>query len=159
LVAAPAGFVFPFILTHVCACLCDAGGDVDFEEFCIWFKKISGPNHGDHFRQLSWQGIEQMQIFVVNSHAQKFTIWVTRNDTIESVRAKMQDKEGHLHDDESVLTYDADGRLGSQPPVELKDGRTLAYYGIGRNAVINKQMQSPQVSPQSSFEFPALRST
>ena len=122
---------------------CLVGGDIDYGEFCIWFRKMSGPKHGDHMRQLSWQGHERMQIFVVNAHAQKFTLWVSRHETVESVRAKMQDKEGHAYDDESVLTYDPDGRIGDQPPFILRDGRTLAYYGIPRNAVLNKQRHSP----------------
>lgn len=123
-------------------------GTVDYDEFCIWFKKISGPKHGDHMRQLSWQGHEQMQIFFVNAHAQKFVLWVARSDTVESVRAKMQEKEGHAHDDESVITYDPDGRLGDQPPVVLMNGRTLAYYGIPKNAVLNKQLPSSGLSTQ-----------
>lgn len=98
-----------------------------------------GPKHGDHMRQLSWQGNEQMQIFFVNTHAQKFMLWVSRTDTVESVRAKMLEKEGHLHDDESVITYDPDGRFGEQAAFVLQDGRTLAYYGIPRNAVLTKQ--------------------
>jgi len=87
----------------------NGSGEVDFEEFRPWFMRMFGPNHGDHMRELSRQGLEDMQIFVTNAHAQKFTIWVGREETIESVRAKMQDKEGHAHDDESVLTYDPDG--------------------------------------------------
>eukprot|EP01043_Picozoa_sp_COSAG02_P051155 COSAG02_NODE_5350_length_4408_cov_48.603852_5_plen_125_part_00 len=122
---------------------CLTGGDVDYDEFCVWFQKIAGPQHGDHMRQLSRQGHEQIQIFVVNAHAQKFMLWVLRNDTIQSVRAKMQDKEGHRYDNESILTYDPDGRLGDLPPVVLQDGRTLAYYGIPTNAILTKQRHSP----------------
>ena len=47
-----------------------------------------------------------------NSHAQKFTIWVGREEKIKSIRAKCQDIEGHAHDDESVLTFDPDGLAG-----------------------------------------------
>ena len=43
-------------------------GDVDFEEFRPWFMMMMvGPNHGDHMREISRQGLEQMQIFIVVS--------------------------------------------------------------------------------------------